>query len=99
MPTYANTSPWANTPITQNTLDFLRIRPVSASTDDVSYTIETHYTYRPDLLAYDIYGTPKLWWVFMQRNMDVLQDPIYDFVAGITIKLPKKAELFKVLGL
>lgn len=99
MTTYNNTSPWATTPITNNNLDFLRIRPVAASLDDPIYTLETQYSYRPDLLAYDIYGTSKLWWVFMQRNLDVIQDPIYDFVAGTTIRLPQKADLFKLLGL
>lgn len=99
MASYAKTSPWANTAITSNTLGYFKIRPVAAGLDDPSYTIESQYTYRPDLLAYDLYGTPKLWWVFMQRNMDVLSDPVYGFVAGITIKLPMKDDLFKILGL
>lgn len=99
MATYANTSPWANTSINQNYLGILKIRPVSAEPDDPIYTIEPQYTYRPDLLAYDMYGTPKLWWVFIQRNLDILQDPIYDFIAGVQIYLPKDASLKKVLGL
>lgn len=99
MATYNNTSPWSNTSINQNILDFLRIRPVAASLDDPIYVIEPQYTYRPDLLANEIYGTPKLWWVFLQRNLDVMQDPIYDFVAGTTIRLPMKPDLFKILGL
>jgi alpha-L-fucosidase len=99
MAQYNNSSPWAKTPINQNYLDVFRIRPVSAESDDALYTIQTQYTYRPDLLAFDMYGTDKLWWVFTQRNMDVISDPIYDFVAGKTIYLPKKESLFKVLGL
>ena len=54
---------------------------------------------RPDLLAYDLYGEVNLWWVFAQRNMDTLQDPIFDFVPGVQIYIPKKTELFTVLGL
>lgn len=99
MATYSNSSPWASTPVVQNYLSLLRIRPVAAEDDDPLYTIETQYTYRPDLLAYDLYGTSKLWWVFLQRNLDVLQDPIFDFVAGTQIYLPKKDGLFSVLGL
>ena len=99
MATYNNTSPWASTPITQYYLNVLVIRPVSAQSDDAIYTIEPQYTYRPDLLAYDLYGDSKLWWVFLQRNMDVLEDPIFDFVAGTQIYLSQKASLFKVLGL
>lgn len=96
---YNNTSPWSQTPIVNNYLNFLTIRPVSAESDDILYTIDSQYNYRPDLLSFDLYETPKLWWVFAQRNMDVLKDPVFDFVAGTTIYLPKRSSLFKVLGL
>ena len=96
---YAATSPWYTTPTTQNYLDVLSIRPVSAEVDDFLYTIEVQYTNRPDLLAFDLYGTPNLWWVFIQRNLDVLQDPIFDFVAGKQIYIPKNSSLTTVLGL
>lgn len=96
---YSNTSPWYTTNTTQNYLDILTIRPVSSEVDDFLYTIEPQYTYRPDLLAYDLYGTSNLWWVFIQRNLDVLQDPIFDFVPGKQIYLPKNSSLSSVLGL
>jgi len=96
---YSNTSPWYNTSSKNNYLDLLVIRPVSASIDDFLYTIESQYSFRPDLLSYDLYGTPKLWWVFTQRNLDVIDDPIFDFVPGIQIYIPKKTSLFSVLGL
>jgi hypothetical protein len=99
MSTYKNTSPWANTRLTQDGLGYFKIRPVSAETDDPLYTIESQYIYRPDLLAFDIYGTSKLWWVFTQRNLDILQDPVFDFLPGTTIYLPKPDSLKKVLGL
>jgi hypothetical protein len=31
--------------------------------------------------------------------MDVLQDPVYDFVPGKKIYVPKKSKLFAVLGI
>jgi len=96
---YNNTSPWFNTGTVQDYLDLLKIRPVSSSPSDIHYTIQSQYSYRPDLLAYDLYGTASLWWVFMQRNMDTLQDPILDFVPGTKIYLPKNSELTRVLGL
>jgi len=95
---YSPTSPYLITKITRNYLDVLSIRPVSAEKDDFLYTIESQYALRPDLLAFDVYGTPNLWWVFIQRNLDTLQDPIFDFVPGVQIYLPKKSTLFKVLG-
>ena len=97
--TYDNTSPWFTTPTAQDYLDLLTIRPVSADPDDFLYTIEAQYTYRPDLLAYDLYGDQKLWWVFIQRNLDVLQDPILDFVPGKQIYICKNSSLRTVLGL
>jgi hypothetical protein len=96
---YSNTSPWFTTKIKKNYLGILSIRPVSADVDDFLYTLEPQYTYRPDLLAYDLYGDQNLWWVFMQRNLDVIQDPILDFVPGAQIYIPKGSSLKVVLGL
>jgi hypothetical protein len=98
MATYSILSPWYETTETDNYLDVLTIRPVSAEPDDFLYTIESQYMYRPDLLAFDLYGESALWWVFMQRNMDVLEDPIFDFVPGIKIYIPKGSSLRTVLG-
>jgi len=94
MANYAKTSPWSDTRQNNFYLDLLEIRPVPAEADDFRYVIENQYRHRPDLLAYDVYGSAKLWWVFMQRNMNVISDPIYDFV----IYLPKKENLSKFLG-
>jgi hypothetical protein len=99
MANYSSSSPWYNT--TQNTsyLELWEPRPIPSSDDDFQYTIQPQYNYRPDLLAYDIYGNPKLWWVFTQRNINILIDPIYDFRSGVTIALPKKTTLLSALGL
>lgn len=97
--TYTNTSPWHATTVKNNYLDVLTIRPVSAAVDDFYYTIESQYAYRPDLLAYDLYGTAELWWVFTQRNLDVIQDPILDFVPGTKIYICKNSGLKTALGL
>lgn len=96
---YPSSSPWNKTKFTRlGALDVLTIRPVPADADDAQYTIESQYTHRPDLLAYDYYGTTKLWWVFSQRNMDIIKDPIFDMTAGTTIFLPKPEKIRKVLG-
>lgn len=98
MAAYSILSPWYETAEKENYLDVLTIRPVSAEPDDFLYTIESQYMYRPDLLAFDLYGEAALWWVFMQRNMDVLEDPIFDFVPGKKIYIPKGSSLRTVLG-
>jgi len=96
---YDAASPYSNTPVVNNQyLDILEIRSIPAEDDDILYTVETQYTYRPDLLAYDLYGTTKLWWVFAQRNLDILKDPVYDMLPGIQIYLPKGNSLQQQLG-
>jgi len=100
MAAYELTSPWHNTTIRNNQyLDFLQIRPIPAEDDDILYKVQPQYAYRPDLLAYDLYGSHKLWWVFTQRNMNVLKDPINDLVPGVQIYLPKGTNLQRQLGL
>jgi len=98
MAEYEKTSPWYSTSENSLYLENLEIRPIPASADDIIYTIENQYHNRPDLLAYDLYGTPKLWWVFVQRNMSILKDPIYDFASGTQIYLPKQSLLTQYLG-
>lgn len=99
MAKYTETSPWYNTKtVNSQYLGVLSIRPVPAENDDILYEIEPQYTYRPDLLAYDLYGSHRLWWVFAQRNMNVIKDPIYDFVAGTKIYLPKGKNISETLG-
>lgn len=98
MASYDNSSPWANTVENDLYLELLEIRPVPSEPDDFLYTIENQYKFRPDLLAYDLYGNPKLWWVFMQRNMNVLKDPVFDFLPGTRIYIPKQNNLTKFLG-
>lgn len=98
MANYSNTSPWFNTVQNSLYLELMNIRPVPAEDDDYRYVIENQYKHRPDLLAYDVYGNAKLWWVFVQRNMEVIKDPIYDFEPGTVIYLPKKSNLEKFLG-
>jgi len=97
---YANTSPWFVTKINSgNYLDIYEKRSIPQDGDDILYSIQPQYTYRPDLLAYDLYGTSKLWWVFAVRNMDTIKDPVFDFVAGTEIYLPKKSSLSSITGL
>ncbi len=98
MATYKKNSPYFNTKQNNLYLELLEIRPVPAESDDFLYTIENQYRHRPDLLAFDLYGDAKLWWVFTQRNVATLTDPIFDFEPGVKIFVPKKSNLQKYLG-
>jgi len=100
MANYTGTSPYFDTGYVRNQyLDVLSIRPIPAEDDDILYTVEAQYTHRPDLLAYDLYGDRNLWWVFSQRNMDSLKDPVFDLIPGVEIFIPKGESLFRILGL
>ena len=99
MAVYSNTSPYYATSENNISLDILNPRTLTLEDDDISYTIDRIYAYRPDLLAFDLYGTPRLRWVFAQRNPNEIEDPIYDFRPGVTIQLPKKSNVQSNLGI
>lgn len=98
MPQYDSTSPYFETGYTQFFLDSMVNRPIPKEDDDLLFTINLTYQYRPDLLSYDLYGTAALWWVFYQRNPNTLQAPPLDFAVGTQIFLPKVATLRSTLG-
>ena len=99
MTTYSHTSPYYSTTIKNGYLDILTYRPITAEVDDIEYEVTSKYENRPDLLASDLYGDPRLWWVFAMRNKDILRDPVYDLTAGIRIFLPKLPTLKTDLGI
>ena len=95
---YGATSPYFETGYSQFFLDVMVNRPLPKEDDDLQFTINLTYRYRPDVLAYDLYGTASLWWVFYQRNPNTLQAPPLDFDVGVNIFLPKVATLRSTLG-
>ena len=99
MATYDATSPYYQTPITVFGLGLMINRPIPKNADDQLIVINQTYEYRPDLLAQDLYGDHRLWWVFAQRNPNALQDPINDFSQGQEIYLPSLATLKRALGI
>jgi hypothetical protein len=98
MATYDSTSAYFNTGYNQFYLDVMVNRPIPKLADDLEFVINQTYQYRPDLLAFDLYDSATLWWVFYQRNPNTLQAPPLDFVAGTTIYLPKITTLRTALG-
>jgi hypothetical protein len=98
MATYRSTSAYSDTPLNGFYLDTMVNRPIPKFADDVIFTINQTYEYRPDLLAYDLYNDADLWWVFAQRNPNVLINPLLDFKVGVTIFVPKLTTLRSVLG-
>ena len=96
---YKENSPWNKTPIIDDLiLDVLKKRFIYKDPYDEIYTIPQQFNERPDLCSYEFYGTAKYWWIFAQRNLDAIEDPIYDIVAGTQIYLPDKERVLRALG-
>ena len=98
MSNYQPTSPYFSTPVNNQYLGIMVNRNIPKFADDIQFTITETYNRRPDLLAFDLYENPGLWWVFAQRNPNTITNPLNDFVTGTTIYLPKKSTLKSVLG-
>jgi hypothetical protein len=87
---YPQTSPYYLCDVVNGQyLDVMINRPIPSDPTDVYWQITPTYNLRPDMLAYDLYTDSRLWWVFAQRNPNKLKDPLFDFVSGIEIYIPK----------
>lgn len=84
----SRSSPYYKTQIIDDYRDILKMPSMPMDDNDEYYTIESKFDRRPDLLAYSLYGNTRLWWVFARRNMNEIKDPIRDFRAGVTIRVP-----------
>ena len=67
------------------------------SINDKIIIIPSRFDLRPDLAAYEIYGEPKLWFVFYLRNPDILKIPFWDFREGTEIFIPNKNTIKKYI--
>jgi len=65
------------------------------SNTDVPFIITTKFNKRPDLLAYEIYGTSRLMWLVLQYNSIV--DINEEFIEGKQLILPLKSRVFSEL--
>ncbi len=99
--TYPQSSPYYDTNLVDGKfLDFLEYREIPLNPTDVYYQLPLVYQYRPDLLAYDLYGDASLWWVFAARNPNKLgPDPVFNFIAGIEFYIPNMVTLQVALGI
>lgn len=98
MANYSPKSPYFTTTDNGAYLDIINFRNINSLANDVEFEVLKQHEFRPDLLAYDLYGDTRLWWVFAVRNKDILKDPIYDMYAGQKIKIPQIASINLVIG-
>lgn len=85
---YKPTSHYNDTPIHQNRfLGYYVHRPIPPHKWDREFTLtEYRYVHRPDLLAADLYGDDRLFFVIPIRNE--FQDLYFDLEYGIKIIIP-----------
>jgi len=88
-----STSRYKNTNVKDFYLDIWEPSTLEPSINDVLMEISSEYHLRPDRLSYDLYGTPRLWWIFAILNKNILVDPINDFVSGLVISVPTKSRV------
>lgn len=96
---YSVTSPYYKTSLTKGYLDVITFRNITSRKDDIEYEVDAKYEFRPDLLAFDLYGDSTYWWIFSVRNKNILKDPIFDLVSGVKIFIPTIASVKSDLGI
>lgn len=86
-PTYTPAATYNLTRIVGKYLTYYVHRTVRPDlTDRVTVLDNGRYVYRPDLLAFDLYGSEDLWWVIPVRNG--LQDPVFDLTFNRDLVIP-----------
>jgi len=82
---------YKNTPVKKDSLGkrYLKnvIYPSIPETLDDIY-VETEYGDRVDILAYQFYSDPSLWWIITTANPGKLRRDSYVCPAGLQIRIP-----------
>lgn len=95
---YPKSSPYSATAQSNRFLGRYVHRRIPAHETDMLITLESRHERRPEVLSQELYGTPEYYWVFMCRNMNIIRDPIWDFVPGTVIVAPSRSHLKSITG-
>ena len=90
---YYQSSPYSLTAQSSSYLSWWAPPAIGRSSTDNLITLSPRYTNRPDLLSSDLYGTPRLWWIFAMINPDTIRDPLFDFLPGVQIYVPSNISI------
>ena len=73
--------------------------PINLKYDDsdIILIVTSEYNNKPGKLAYDLYGTPRLSWIFRYYNPDLISDIIFDLKEGMILRIPTKEHLLNSL--
>ena len=79
-------------------LDINSLPKIPEEPFELDYKIKEAHNRRPDILAMELYGSPRLWWVFALKNPDIIKDPLNDFKPGVVIKIPSPDTVKSFVG-
>ena len=88
MATYRSDSHLATTPVNSKYTEYYE--PNAVYRDRATRVVELteKHAGRPDVLAHELYGNARLWWVFVHMNPNKIKDPVRDFVPGKKLLVP-----------
>lgn len=95
---YTSKSYLRNTNFRKFFLDVAKIPRIDMSRGDY-VIVPPECENRIDLFSYQQYKSSRMWWVIAVANADTIKDPIWDFRSGMTVFVPRDADLLeKVAG-
>lgn len=93
MVNFSKYSLYNNTETDGNYRDYYNPINLTFDSSDYYIIVTSQYRYKPGKLAYDLYGSERLNWVFTYFNRDKILDPIFDMTEGLIIRVPTKDRL------
>lgn len=90
--TYDKKSYLNNTPIKSFYLDIASVPSMKGVTGK-TVTVPPECENRIDLFSYQQYGSSRYWWMIVLANADLINDPIWDFRAGMQVVVPDKSKI------
>ena len=58
------------------------------SDSDIYIIVTSEYANRPGKLAFDMFGSARLSWIFEYFNPNQISDPIFDLKEGMILRIP-----------
>lgn len=95
---FSKNSPYYNTPVGSRFIGNYVHREIPSDDSDYELEVENKYNERPKSLSNDLFGTPKLFWVFIAMNRDLMTDPVYGLKSQMTITVPTRERILALLG-
>ena len=93
MAEFSDYSLYTNTPVNQFYRGYYQPIDIPQDSSDMFMLIPSDYQYKPGGLAYLLYGSARLSWIFSYFNREKISDPIFDFKEGLIIRCPTKERL------